>query len=655
MDDLVQCPYCRELIRDGAVKCKHCGSTVIPEAASPRNPTTQPRQTGGVPSWAAGAAVPPGAEIREYRVTRTLGAGGMGEVYEAEHTYTSQRVALKAVHPGLMADQSVRRRFLEEGRVMGGLKHPNIVSLLTFFEEAGRFFLVMEYIEGRTLEAQLRSGPMAPLEAARIMVAVLGALHYAHSNQTPIVHRDIKPANIMLDNAGRIVVMDFGIAKALGREKLTRTGGAIGTYEYMSPEQVQGMDTGPASDQYSAGIVLYQMLAGKVPFVQETDGGFDVMKSHVERLPPPIPGIDPTLDNILRTALQKDPARRFPSCQHMADALNALMGNSPTDSAAPVYRTTPVPPQTFPVTAPPGFPPAPPTNSWQTAAPAQGSVPGRSSTVKIVSITVAAVLVVVVAGLFMVGMSRKAGSREESRSPEGVVASVPVEVPAQVPPPSQQGSGSTAPSEAVPVAAPAEAAPSQPSPPEEKRAEPAVQPKTVEVPKPEPKPEPPPAPKYREYELAARDLWADSSSSDKTTRIKNGPDITYGPSNVLDGDPTTAWAEGVKGSGYGEWLEIHLPSRMEVVSVGIMNGYQKVKNDKYGDRYYINERPSRLKITTDNGDRTVWVQDEKPTQKFELGGLSTRTVRLTILDTYSAKYPDTAISEVRIWVREQIQ
>ena len=339
------CPFCREEIKAGAIRCKHCQATLGDGASSPV--TTLP--TGGtdgdvVPAWAAGTgAIPPGTEISNYRVIRLLGAGGMGEVYLAEHTYTGQKVALKAVHTGLMSDQSVRRRFLEEGRVMADLKHPGIVTLHNFFEEQGRFFLVLEYVEGTTLGERLQGGPLAPAEASRICSELLSALQYAHTRPDPVIHRDIKPANIMLAADDRVVVMDFGIAKALGREKLTKTGGAIGTYEYMSPEQVQGGALDVTSDLYSVGIVLYQMLTGVVPFPQETDGGFEVMRAHVDLPPQPLSSrgrdVPAGFQTVLDRALAKDPGQRHPDAAFFSLAVDAASQSG----AEPVRRSAPVP------------------------------------------------------------------------------------------------------------------------------------------------------------------------------------------------------------------------------------------------------------------------------------------------------------------------
>jgi len=296
--------------------------------------------------------------VREYRIERILGVGGMGEVYLASHTMTRQNVAMKVISPELMLDKNVRRRFLEEGRVMGKLRHPNIVRLLTFFEEGRRLFLVMDFIDGPNLESILSEKQLPFEEAIRIMRGVLLALDFAHSQADSVVHRDIKPANIMLGRGGSVVVTDFGIAKAAGREKLTRTRGIVGTFEYMSPEQVQGGDVTPASDIYACGITLYHMVTGIVPYPQETEGGFECMQAQVST---PLPSIrefreatPDWLERVIVKSLQKDPALRFSSARAMLDALSE--DAEPDADAEPVATRVQ-----------PDVPPSPP--AWMKGAP----------------------------------------------------------------------------------------------------------------------------------------------------------------------------------------------------------------------------------------------------------------------------------------------
>jgi len=250
-----------------------------------------------------------------------IGQGGMGEVYLAQNDISGQKFALKVVSPELMKDSGIRARFVEEARVMSQLKHPNIVQLQHFFEEGGRFFMVLEYISGRSLDDFLDERPLSVDEAVGIAKQVLGGLAYVHSLEAPVVHRDIKPSNILVTPEGRAVIIDFGVAKAVGRKKMTRTGAAVGTYEYMSPEQVQGKEVGPASDVYSMGIVLYKMLSGIVPFPQESEGGFEVMKAHVEAAPPSLnnyrEGLPEWLLEMISRSLNKAPEARFAHAEKM--------------------------------------------------------------------------------------------------------------------------------------------------------------------------------------------------------------------------------------------------------------------------------------------------------------------------------------------------
>ena len=249
----------------------------------------------------------------------------MGEVYLAEDTNIHRQAALKVVAPELMRDEMVRKRFKEEARVMAKLKHPNIVALYAFFEEGGRFFLAMEYVDGPTLEHLLEERTMEISEAVEIAAAVLDALQYAHSRPQPVVHRDIKPSNIMLGKDGQVVVMDFGIAKALGREKLTRTRGIVGTYEYMSPEQIQGEEVSSSADIYAFGVTFYKMLTGVVPFPQKSESGIECMNAHLKIPPPPLEeyreGVPSWLQTVPAQAMAKEPGQRFPSAAAMAAAL----------------------------------------------------------------------------------------------------------------------------------------------------------------------------------------------------------------------------------------------------------------------------------------------------------------------------------------------
>jgi len=307
----------------------------------------------------------------------------MGEVYLAEHTLTQQRVAMKVVSPELMKIEGIRARFLKEARTMANLHHPNIVQLHNFFEEEGRFYMAVEFIEGESLGRRIKRGQMDPLEAAKITAAVAEGLGHAHTRPDPVIHRDIKPDNVLLGNDGRVVIIDFGIAKALGGEKLTRTGATVGTCEYMAPEQVVGETVLPATDVYALGITLYKALAGRVPFPQKSDSGFEVMRSHIEKEPPSVTEVRSDIPHwllsVLERALAKQADKRFSTGVEMATAISAgLAGEAPAPEVDVAGATLEAPvPDTYVPTADfePSVPadnPTPPTDRAIPVEPRKG-------------------------------------------------------------------------------------------------------------------------------------------------------------------------------------------------------------------------------------------------------------------------------------------
>jgi serine/threonine protein kinase len=263
-----------------------------------------------------------GTTVGNYRILRELGAGGMGAVYEAVDLVLERPVALKMLRPEIAAQPELIERFRAEAVTLAKLNHPCIATLFSFFHERGQYCMVMELVRGRSLEALLKeSGPLPPHVAAGLLHQTLDGMAHAHA--MGVLHRDIKPANIMVTPDGTVKVTDFGIARILGASRMTREGRIIGTLEYIAPERIRGDEADVRSDLYSAGVVLYEMLAGRPPFASDTD--FDLMQAHLSQQPPPMSGLGvacpPELEAIVGKALAKQPAARFQSAQEFRDVL----------------------------------------------------------------------------------------------------------------------------------------------------------------------------------------------------------------------------------------------------------------------------------------------------------------------------------------------
>ena len=263
----------------------------------------------------------------QYEIVRLLGRGGMGAVVLARDRALERLVAIKVLNPEAAATDDARERFRREARVAAGLTHPNVVPLYSFGEAGDTMYFVMGYVPGESLARRLRRDRRVPAaEAARILAGLADALDYAH--RQGVVHRDIKPDNILLDDAtGRAMLADFGIARAgvaaSSADALTRDGVALGTPQYMSPEQAAGGPIDGRSDLYSLGVTGYQMLSGRLPF--EAERFADLLAQHLHRAPPPLRAAAPDTPSTVAAAvmrcLSKDPAARWPDGRSLRDAL----------------------------------------------------------------------------------------------------------------------------------------------------------------------------------------------------------------------------------------------------------------------------------------------------------------------------------------------
>lgn len=262
-----------------------------------------------------------GTKIFNYRITRLIGEGGMARVYEAVHEKFDKRsVAIKILDPILTANADIRHRFENEARIMASLDHPNIVKVLDYTDDSDRLAIVMEYLEGSTLSDYVKTnGALSPETASSLMLSILDAFQYAHDHG--IIHRDVKPSNILLDDKLTPKIMDFGIAKLLTDNSLTRTGTQMGTPTYMSPEQVRDVkDIDHRSDIYSLGVTLYFIITGAAPYSAATLSTFDIYTKIVHE---PLPALTTSIQfsSVISKATAKDPKDRYSSCKEMADSL----------------------------------------------------------------------------------------------------------------------------------------------------------------------------------------------------------------------------------------------------------------------------------------------------------------------------------------------
>ncbi len=275
-----------------------------------------------------------------YKIIAKIGSGGMADVYKAIDTVLDRPVAVKVLHKYFAEDEDFVSRFRREAQAAASLNHPNIVNIYDWGSENGTYFIVMELLEGQSLKKYISlKGTIPPKEAMSIAKKMLSALNFAHKHQ--IIHRDIKPHNIILTKEGEVKVTDFGIARA-GASTMTQTGTILGTAHYLSPEQARGQDVGVTSDIYSAGIVLYEMVTGKIPF--EGDNPVAIALKHVHEYPTPPRDINPSIPEALQTIIQKamakNPESRYQSAAEMRNDIMRLMEGMPITATVPEEQET---------------------------------------------------------------------------------------------------------------------------------------------------------------------------------------------------------------------------------------------------------------------------------------------------------------------------
>ena len=281
-----------------------------------------------------------GSKINDrYQIIKTLGEGGMANVYLAHDTILDRNVAVKVLRGDLASDEKFVRRFQREALSASSLSHPNIVEMYDVGEDDGQYYIVMEYVDGKTLKQVLKSrGHLSITEVVDIMLQLTDGM--AHAHDAYIIHRDIKPQNIMILSNGMIKITDFGVATALNSTQLTQTNSVMGTVHYLPPEQAQGKGSTIKSDIYSMGIMMYELLTGLVPY--KGDNAVEIALKHLKEPLPSVrktnPAIPQSIENVIIRATAKNPKNRYTDAREMHEDLKTALDESRKDEKRYVYK-----------------------------------------------------------------------------------------------------------------------------------------------------------------------------------------------------------------------------------------------------------------------------------------------------------------------------
>lgn len=333
MTSAVACPRCSEPVGPGSQFCPRCGLDVSGPQGAATTAQLEPASQSSERRQAELLEVLREATLGEYDVIGELGRGGMATVYLAHDIALDRRVAIKVMHPALLLGEGMLDRFRREARTAAALSHPHIIPIHVVRETDEILYFVMKFVQGRALDSIIEEqGPLPIRMVQAVLAQVGGALGYAHRHG--VIHRDVKPANIMIDDEGWAVVTDFGIAKVTEARGLTVSGTTIGTPYYMSPEQCESMPLTGASDQYSLGVVAYEMLTGRTPF--RGASLMEIMRSHFFETPAPLASVRPDCPPVLAAAIErmlaKRPEDRWPSVEEAV----AAIGGEPLGHDDPV-------------------------------------------------------------------------------------------------------------------------------------------------------------------------------------------------------------------------------------------------------------------------------------------------------------------------------